>query len=185
IREKRVRQAEQVTVLKTPKKVPRSLAEKAKEETTVIVELDAPKHLDMTEYNAGVRALKAVGVDAITLADNSLATPRVSNIAVATILQKYGVTPLVHLTCRDRNLIGLQSHLMGLHTLGINEILAITGDPTKIGDFPGATSVFDVNSFGLIELIKKGNEGISFAGHSLREKTVFNVAAAFNPNVAN
>src|SRR5699024_5258171 len=97
IREKRVRQAEQVTVLKTPKKVPCSLAEKAKEETTVIVELDAPKHLDMTEYNAGVRALKAVGVDAITLADNSLATPRVSNIAVATILQKYGVTPLVHL----------------------------------------------------------------------------------------
>src|SRR5699024_8219146 len=60
-----------------------------------------------------------------------------------------------------------------------------TGDPTKIGDFPGATSVFDVNSFKLIELIKKGNNGISFSGKSLREKTAFSVAAAFNPNVAN
>src|SRR5699024_5575841 len=112
-------------------------------------------------------------------------TPRISNMAIATLLQKEGIRPLVHLTCRDRNLIGLQAHLMGLHTLGIHEILAITGDPTKIGDFPGATSVFDVNSFKLIELIKKGNEGISFSGQSLREKTAFSVAAAFNPNVAN
>ncbi len=64
-------------------------------------------------------------------------------------------------------------------------MLVITGDPTKIGDFPGATSVFDVNSFQLIELIKKGNKGISFSGKSLREKTDFSVAAAFNPNVAN
>jgi homocysteine S-methyltransferase len=74
---------------------------------------------------------------------------------------------------------------MGLHTLGITEMLAITGDPTKIGDFPGATSVFDVNSFKLIELIKKGNTGISFSGKSLQEKTTFSVAGAFNPNVAN
>src|SRR5699024_6154457 len=77
------------------------------------------------------------------------------------------------------------AHLMGLHTLGITEMLAITGDPTKIGDFPGATSVFDANSFKLIELIKKGNNGISFSGKSLRQKTNFSVAGAFNPNVAN
>src|SRR5699024_8220191 len=146
---------------------------------------DAPKHLEMTDYIKGAKALKEAGVDAITLADNSLATPRISNVAVATVLQNLGIKPLVHLTCRDRNLIGLQAHLMGLHTLGLTEILAITGDPTKIGDFPGATSVFDVNSFKLIELIKKGNEGLSFSGNSLRAKTAFSVAAAFNPNVAN
>src|SRR5699024_11913437 len=105
---------------------------------------------------------KEAGVDAITLADNSLATPRISNMAMATLLQKEGIRPLVHLTCRDRNLIGLQAHLMGLHTLGIHEMLAITGDPTKIGDFPGASSVFDVNSFKLIELITKRYEGIFF-----------------------
>lgn len=185
ITEKTVKAEEPIAVLPERKQVTETLAEKAEKRHTIIVELDAPKHLDITDYLKGAKALKEAGVDAITLADNSLATPRISNVAIATFLQKYGIEPLVHLTCRDRNLIGLQSHLMGLHTLGITEILAITGDPTKIGDFPGATSVFDVNSFKLIELIKKGNKGISFSGKSLREKTTFNVAAAFNPNVAN
>ncbi|MEI3607755.1 bifunctional homocysteine S-methyltransferase/methylenetetrahydrofolate reductase [Pseudogracilibacillus sp. SE30717A] len=183
--EKTVIKEERIELISSKGHTEETLTEKAKKRHTIIVELDAPKHLDITEYINGAKALKEAGIDAITLADNSLATPRISNIAIATILQQHGIKPLVHLTCRDRNLIGLQSHLMGLHTLGINEILAITGDPTKIGDFPGATSVFDVNSFKLIELIKKGNKGISFSGNSLREKTTFNVAAAFNPNVAN
>lgn len=182
---KTVARQEPIRIAKETKRKEKSLPELARKKPTIIVELDAPKHLDVTEYLEGARALKKAGIDAITLADNSLATPRVSNIAMATLLQKEGIRPLVHLTCRDRNLIGLQAHLMGLHTLGIHEILAITGDPTKIGDFPGATSVFDVNSFKLIELIKKGNEGLSFSGKSLREKTAFSVAAAFNPNVAN
>ncbi|MFG6079004.1 methylenetetrahydrofolate reductase, partial [Erwinia sp. OPT-41] len=93
------------------------------------------------------------------------------------------IRPLAHITCRDRNLIGLQSHLMGLDALGIHDILAVTGDPTKIGDFPGATSVYDVSSLELIQLIKQLNEGISFSGKSLRKKANFSVAAAFNPNV--
>ena len=183
--EKQVKQVEQIEILRERKRAEKTIPEIAKERHTIIVELDAPKHLDVTEYFEGAKALKEAGVDAITLADNSLATPRISNVAIAIKLQELGIKPLVHLTCRDRNLIGLQSHLMGLHTLGITEMLAITGDPTKIGDFPGATSVFDVNSFKLIELIKKGNNGISFSGKSLREKTAFSVAAAFNPNVAN
>ncbi|MFD2131499.1 bifunctional homocysteine S-methyltransferase/methylenetetrahydrofolate reductase [Pseudogracilibacillus auburnensis] len=185
LEEKVVKQEELVEILPERKHREKTIPELAKERPTIIVELDAPKHLDITDYVEGAKALKEAGIDAITLADNSLATPRISNVAIATILQELGIKPLVHLTCRDRNLIGLQSHLMGLHTLGISEVLAITGDPTKIGDFPGATSVFDVNSFKLIELIKKGNNGISFSGKSLREKTSFSVAAAFNPNVAN
>lgn len=183
--EKVVKEPEKITIVDEGKPAGKTLPEIAKERHTIIVEWDAPKHLDLTEYIEGAKALQAAGVDAITLADNSLATPRISNVAVATVLQNLGIKPLVHLTCRDRNLIGLQAHLMGLHTLGLTEILAITGDPTKIGDFPGATSVFDVNSFKLIELIKKGNEGLSFSGNSLRAKTAFSVAAAFNPNVAN
>src|SRR5699024_1930048 len=168
------------------KKGGKTIPELAKERHTIIVELDAPKHLDITEYMEGAKALKEAGADAITLADNSLATPRIGNIAMSTLIkEQVGIEPLVHLTCRDRNLIGLQAHLMALHTLGIKEMLAITGDPTKIGDFPGATSVFDVNSFKLIELIKKGNEGISFSGKSLKHPTQFSVAGAFNPNVAN
>lgn len=176
---------EKINILSQRKKEEQTLADKAKSQKTIIVELDTPRHLDLTEYIQGAKALKKAGADAITLADNSLASPRISNMAVATILQKHDIKPLVHLTCRDRNLIGLQSHLMGLHTLGLTEILAITGDPTKIGDFPGATSVFDVNSFKLIELINKSNNGISFSGNTLREKTAFQVAAAFNPNVKN
>lgn len=185
VTEKAVKETEEIKVIKEPEKIGKTLSETARERTTIIVEWDAPKHLDITEYMEGAKALKEAGVDAITLADNSLATPRIANVAMATKLQELGIKPLVHLTCRDRNLIGLQAHLMGLHTLGMTEMLAITGDPTKIGDFPGATSVFDANSFKLIELIKKGNNGISFSGKSLREKTNFNVAGAFNPNVAN
>ncbi|HLR73444.1 MAG TPA: bifunctional homocysteine S-methyltransferase/methylenetetrahydrofolate reductase [Pseudogracilibacillus sp.] len=185
ITEKAVKALEPLPIIQDDVPKEKSLADVARERHTVIVELDAPKHLDLTEYVEGAKALKEAGVDAITLADNSLATPRISNVAVASVLKDLGIKPLVHLTCRDRNLIGLQAHLMGLHTLGLNEVLAITGDPTKIGDFPGATSVFDVNSFKLIELMKKGNEGISFSGKSLRARTNFNVAAAFNPNVAN
>ncbi|MFC2946854.1 bifunctional homocysteine S-methyltransferase/methylenetetrahydrofolate reductase [Virgibacillus sediminis] len=186
LREKKVVPKETpIEIKETQGREEASLKDIAKKRHSIIVELDAPKHLDTTEYMKGVHELKEAGVDAITLADNSLATPRISNSVVATkIWRESGVKPLVHLTCRDRNLIGLQSHLMGLDTDGIHEILAITGDPTKIGDFPGATSVFDVTSFDLIKMIKKLNKGISFSGKSLKKATNFHVGAAFNPNVA-
>lgn len=155
-----------------------------KERSSIIVELDPPKKLDTTKFFEGVKALKEKGIDAITLADNSLASPRISNSALGYLVKtKTGVRPLIHLTCRDRNLIGLQSHLMGLHTLGLNDLLAITGDPARVGDFPGASSVYDVSSFELIQMIKQLNEGLSFSGKDLGQKTSFSVAAAFNPNV--
>ncbi|VEF47942.1 bifunctional homocysteine S-methyltransferase/5,10-methylenetetrahydrofolate reductase [Bacillus freudenreichii] len=163
-----------------------TLYEKVKAGRSIIVELDTPKHLDTEKFFEGARALKKAGVDGLTVADNSLASPRICNKTMASLVKRdIGLSSLVHITCRDRNLIGLQSHLMGLHTLGIRDLLAITGDPTKIGDFPGATSVFDVTSFDLIKLIKQFNEGISFSGKSLKQKTNFHVAAAFNPNVHN
>ncbi|QOR67526.1 bifunctional homocysteine S-methyltransferase/methylenetetrahydrofolate reductase [Cytobacillus suaedae] len=160
------------------------LYETVKQRHSVIVELDPPKKLGISRFLEGAKALKEVGIDALTLADNSLASPRISNSAIGTIIkQEINIKPLIHITCRDRNLIGLQSHLMGLHTLGMNEVLAVTGDPSKIGDFPGATSVYDLSSFDLISLIKQFNEGISYSGKSLGQKTNFSIAAAFNPNV--
>lgn len=162
------------------------LHEKAKKGRSIIVELDPPKKLKTERFLEGAKALHEAGVDSVTLADNSLASPRISNTAMASIIkQQYGVDPLVHIACRDRNLLGLQSHLMGLHALGIRQLLAVTGDPTKIGDFPGATSVYDLNSFDLIHYIKQMNKGISFSGKNLGESTSFSVAAAFNPNVRN
>ena len=155
-----------------------------KRRRSVIVELDPPKQLGPTKFLEGAKALDKVGVDAITLADNSLASPRISNLAMATLMQQETkARPLIHITCRDRNLIGLQSHLMGLHTLGMNQVLAITGDPSKVGDFPGATSVYDLSSFDLISLIAQFNEGLSYSGKPLGQKTNFSIAAAFNPNV--
>ncbi|MBU6113647.1 bifunctional homocysteine S-methyltransferase/methylenetetrahydrofolate reductase [Mammaliicoccus lentus] len=161
-----------------------SITELVSHKPTVIVELDTPKHLDTDKFFKGVKALEDAEVEAITLADNSLASVRISNIAAASIIkQNYKIRPLVHLACRDRNLIGLQSHLMGLSLLGINDILAITGDPSKVGNFPGATSVFDVNSNGLAEIIQQFNQGINADGASLRRNSNFSVAGAFNPNV--
>lgn len=151
---------------------------------SVIVELDPPKKLGMSKFLEGAKTLHNAGIDALTLADNSLASPRVSNLAAGILArEKTGTRALIHITCRDRNLIGLQSHLMGLHSLGLSDVLAITGDPSKIGDFPGATSVYDVSSFDLISLIKQFNAGVSYSGKPLGEKTNFSVAAAFNPNV--
>lgn len=99
-----------------------------------------------------------------------MATVRISNIAAASLIkQYYNIEPLVHITCRDRNLIGLQSHLLGLSLIGVNEILAITGDPSKVGHLPGATNVYDVNSKGLTELALRFNQGINTDGDALEE----------------
>lgn len=159
------------------------LHEKAKRERSVIVELDTPRHLEIDGFVEGAKQLAKAGADVIMMADNSLASPRISNIAMAAILKENGIRSLPHLTCRDRNLIGLQSHLMGLDALELHDILVVTGDPTKVGDFPGATSVYDVSSMELISLIKQLNKGGSFTGKSLRKQANFSVAAAFNPNV--
>nr|WP_272106733.1 bifunctional homocysteine S-methyltransferase/methylenetetrahydrofolate reductase [Staphylococcus sp. NRL 22/194] len=161
-----------------------NLTTKVKNGPTVIVELDTPKHLDTDLFFENIRKLDEANIDAVTLADNSLATVRISNIAAASIIrQRYDIEPLVHITCRDRNLIGLQSHLLGLSLIGVNEILAITGDPSKVGHLPGASNVYDVNSKGLTELALRFNQGINTDGDALKKHTNFNIAGAFDPNV--
>lgn len=180
------KQAKQQPVIELQEAEPREqqpLHEKAKTQRSIIVELDTPRHLEIEGFLDGSQQLYDAGADVVMMADNSLASPRISNIAMGALLKEQGIRPLTHLTCRDRNLIGLQSHLMGLNALGIHDILAVTGDPTKVGDFPGATSVYDVSSMELISLIKQLNDGISFSGKPLRKKANFSVAAAFNPNV--
>jgi methionine synthase / methylenetetrahydrofolate reductase(NADPH) len=161
----------------------KTLPELAKERPTVIVELDPPRDLDYHPLLEGARALRDAGADAITLADNSLAMTRMSNMALGTLLkEQLGIRPVVHMTCRDRNSIGQQSHLMGLYALGLDHVLAVTGDPTRYGDLPGASSVYDLTSFEMIRMIKQLNEGIAFSGRPLKKKASFTVAAAFNPN---
>jgi methionine synthase / methylenetetrahydrofolate reductase(NADPH) len=186
IKEKIVKFTPKVTVIEDPaiKREHTPLQEIVKQRPSVIVELDPPRKLDTRKFFDGAKALKEAGIDAITLADNSLAQVRISNESLGYLVkQELGIRPLIHISCRDRNIIGLQSHLMGLHTLGMHDVLAITGDPARVGDFPGASSVYDVSSFELIQMIKQLNAGLSFSGKDLGQKTAFSIAGAFNPNV--
>ncbi|AZK46985.1 bifunctional homocysteine S-methyltransferase/methylenetetrahydrofolate reductase [Paenibacillus lentus] len=161
-----------------------SIVELVKERHTVIVELDPPRDLDIRKFMDGAAALKEAGVDALTLADNSLAVTRMSNMALGHLVQsEVGLRPLIHIACRDRNLIGTQSHMMGFDALGIDHVLAVTGDPARFGDLPGSSSVYDLTSFEIIRMIKQLNEGIAFSGKPLKQKAKFVVGAAFNPNV--
>jgi methionine synthase I (cobalamin-dependent)/5,10-methylenetetrahydrofolate reductase len=158
----------------------------AQGKTVVVTELDTPKTLDLEKYFAGAKALIEAGSDAITLADNSLAILRVSNLAVGAMLkQQFRITPLLHISCRDRNLLGLQSELMGMAALGIWHVLPLTGDPAKVGDHPGAQSVYDVSSIELISIIKRLNEGFNYIGKSIKLPTNFVTGCTFNPNAKN
>ncbi|HWO55216.1 MAG TPA: bifunctional homocysteine S-methyltransferase/methylenetetrahydrofolate reductase [Paenibacillus cookii] len=160
-----------------------NLVELAKQRHTVIVELDPPRDLDISKFMKGAHRLKEAGADALTLADNSLAVTRMSNMALGHLVQvETGLRPLVHIACRDRNLIGTQSHMMGFDALGIDHVLAVTGDPARFGDLPGSSSVYDLTSFEIIRMIKQLNEGIAFSGKPLKQKAKFVVGAAFNPH---
>ncbi|OMF37613.1 bifunctional homocysteine S-methyltransferase/methylenetetrahydrofolate reductase [Paenibacillus sp. FSL H8-0548] len=161
-----------------------SIVDLVKQRHTVIVELDPPRDLDIRKFMDGAAALKEAKADAVTMADNSLAVTRMSNIALAALIQeKVGIRPLVHIACRDRNLIGTQSHMMGLDALDIDHVLAVTGDPARFGDLPDSSSVYDLTSFEMIRMIKQLNDGTAFSGKPLKQKAKFVVGAAFNPNV--
>ncbi|WP_026843058.1 bifunctional homocysteine S-methyltransferase/methylenetetrahydrofolate reductase [Citrifermentans bremense] len=152
-------------------------------EMVVTVELDPPKGLDCSRIVAGSRALKEAGADAINLAENPLARVRMGNLALASLIRReVGIEVIAHITCRDRNLIGLQSDLMGASLLGVSSILAVTGDPASLGEEAGASSVFDLNSFTLIKLLSDLNRGVNALGNPIGAGTGFTIGAAFNPN---
>lgn len=149
----------------------------------VTVELDPPKGLDCGKILTGCATLRDAGADAINLAENPLARVRMGNMALASVIQReVGIEVIVHVTCRDRNLIGMQSELMGASLLGIRSILAVTGDPASIGEQAGATSVFDLHSVSLIRLLRDLNSGINGLGAPIDRGTGFTIGAAFNPN---
>ncbi|MFH1214953.1 MAG: bifunctional homocysteine S-methyltransferase/methylenetetrahydrofolate reductase [Pseudomonadota bacterium] len=147
----------------------------------VLVELDPPTHLDIDNVLAGACSLAANGVDAITLGENPLAILRAGNIALAhRIREEAGIQVVLHQTCRDQNALGLQSHIMAAHILGIEAILAVTGDSASSTDQPGVSGVFDVNSLGLIRMISQFNQGLNMAGQSIKKPTRFSIGAAFS-----
>jgi len=152
----------------------------------ITVELDPPKGLECARILEGSRRLKEAGVDAINLAENPLARPRMGNIALGSLIQReVGIEVIIHVTGRDRNLIGMQSDLMGASLLGLRSVLAVTGDPATMGDHAGAKSVFDLHSFTLIKLLADLNSGVNAIGNPIGGGTGFTIGAAFNPNTQN
>ncbi len=150
----------------------------------ITVELDPPRGLNCEKVLHGAKDLSRAGVDAISLAENPLARIRMGNLALARAIQEEaGVEVIAHVTCRDRNLIGLHSEMMGAHLLGLRNVLAVTGDPVSVGGEAGASSVFDLNSIGLLELLAALNNGKNLLGADLGGRTQFLLGAAFNPNL--
>jgi len=154
----------------------------ANKEFVVSVEVDPPRGARPKKMIEGAQFLKASGVDVINVADSPMARVRMSSLALASMIsQQVGVETILHFTCRDRNLMGIQSDLMGAHALGIRNILALTGDPPRAGDYPNMTAVFDVDSVGLIRVLKQLNAGTDLAGNSIGEPTRFLIGCAVNP----
>jgi homocysteine S-methyltransferase len=148
----------------------------------VSVELDPPKGLNPTKIVQGAAMLREVGVDCINIGDSPMARVRMSCIALALLIQsRVGLETIIHFTSRDRNLMALQSELLGAHALGIRHILALTGDPPRVGQYPSATGVWDVDSIGLIKVLKQLNQGLDWAGNSIGQPASFLVACAVNP----
>ncbi|MCJ7656339.1 MAG: methylenetetrahydrofolate reductase [Candidatus Atribacteria bacterium] len=149
----------------------------------VTVELDPPKTLNLerilTEVNStNFRKL----VDAVNVTDCPLAKLRMSPIALSHIIQeKIGLEAIFHITCRDRNLLGLQAELLGASALGVKNILALTGDPPEVGDYIMATGVYDVDSIGLVKMVDKLNNGYEYGGNEFKDKTDFFIGIAVNP----
>jgi len=152
---------------------------------SVIAELDPPRGLDYEKVLVGAQRMAEIGVDLVSVAENPLASPRMGNLAMALLMKQHaGVEPLVHFTCRDRNLIGLQSDIMGAYAMGLRHILCITGDPVPRGGEFGAKGVYDVVSFGLVQLVDGLNRGRNAAGASIERPTRLRIGVAFNANVA-
>jgi len=146
------------------------------------VELDIPRGLDMSTVIEGATYLKKHGIDAVNITDGARARLRMSPLAISYKVQsETGMEAITHLACRDRNMIGLQSDLLGCHALGLKNILVITGDPANIGDYPHATSVFDIESVGFIRAVKRFNEGRDLMGNPIGTKTNFLIGCAANP----
>ena len=157
-------------------------SDRIKTRFAVSVEIDPPKGTNPAKMIEAAARLKEAGADAVNIADSPMARVRMSCLSLAYLIKSaVDIDIILHFTTRDRNLMGLQSDLIGANALGIQNILALTGDPPSIGDYPQATAVYDVDSIGLIRIISRLNSGLDFAGNSVGKPTAFSIGVAANP----
>ncbi|MFY9609364.1 MAG: bifunctional homocysteine S-methyltransferase/methylenetetrahydrofolate reductase [Blastocatellia bacterium] len=146
------------------------------------VEIVPPKGCDPSRMLEGVRLLKDAGVDAVNVPDGPRAQSRMGVLAVSTLIeQQVGIETVIHYCCRDRNLLGMTSDLLGAGGLGLRNLLIITGDPPKMGPYPEATAVFDIDSIGLVNLVNRLNNGLDIGGNPIGKPTAFYIGVGVNP----
>jgi len=151
-----------------------------------LVELVSPRGVSPEREIAKARQLHHAGVDGINIPDGPRASARMSALAMAVLIQRdVGIETVLHIACRDRNVIGMQSDLLGAWALGLRNILAVTGDPPKLGNYPDATAVFDVDAIGLVNLINRLNHGLDLASNPIGEPSGFSVGVGVNPGAIN
>ena len=155
-------------------------------EFVTMVEIVPPKGIDIRKEIEGAKFVKSVGVDAINIPDSPRASARMSNQALSLLMQQaVEIEAILHYTCRDRNVLGIQSDLLGAAATGIRNLICITGDPPKMGNYPDATAVFDVDSIGLVNMVHNLNRGLDLGGNPIGAGTSFVIGVGANPGLPN
>lgn len=177
-----VREEERPQQEPVPRESKSKLAKSLGRKFVVSVEMDPPKGADPGLFLEKAQWLKENDVDFLNIGDGPRASARMSALSFAVLLeQKVGVETILHYQCRDRNLIGIQSDLLGAQSLGLRNVLAVTGDPPKLGDYPYATAVFDVDSVGLVKVLSRLNRGLDLAANPLGPALPFHIGVGVNP----
>ena len=157
----------------------------ARGEFVTMVEIVPPKGIDVRKEVEGARFLKSVGVDAVNVPDSPRASARMSNQALSLLIQRdVGIDAILHYTCRDRNVLCIQSDLLGAAAVGIKNLICITGDPPKMGNYPDATAVFDVDAIGLVNIVRNLNRGLDLGGNPIGTGTGFVIGVGANPGLS-
>src|SRR6202050_575714 len=155
-------------------------------EFITMVEIVPPKGIDIRKEIEGARFVKSVGVDAVNIPDSPRASARMSNQALSLLMQRdVGIEAILHYTCRDRNVLCIQSDLLGAAAVGIKNLICITGDPPKMGNYPDATAVFDVDAIGLVNIVHNLNRGLDLGGNPIGAGTGFVIGVGANPGLPN
>jgi methionine synthase I (cobalamin-dependent)/5,10-methylenetetrahydrofolate reductase len=150
-----------------------------------LVEIVPPRGINCVKEIEGAQILSQLGVHAINVPDSPRASARMSAQSLCIQIQQHtGIETILHYTCRDRNLLSIQSDLLGASSIGLHNILCLTGDPPKLGNYPDATAVFDVDSIGLVNVVRRLNHGLDIGSNSIGASTNFTIGVAANPGVA-
>jgi homocysteine S-methyltransferase len=151
-----------------------------------MVEIVPPKGVDFRKELDGAYYLKAAGIDAINIPDSPRASARMSNMALCLLIQQQvGIETILHFTCRDRNVLSMQSDLLGAYTTSLHNLICVTGDPPKLGNYPDATAVFDVDAIGLVNIVHNLNCGLDIGGNPIGTGTGFVIGVGAHPGILN